>query len=476
MMKAVRINTISGKTADLSAEALASLNAGLRGEIITAEHEQYAAACMVWNGLIAKKPGVLVRCQDVADVIAAVRFAGEHSLRVSVRGGGHNVAGACLADDGFVIDLSAMRSVRVDPQRRVARVAGGARLGDLDQETQVFGLAAPVGVVSATGVAGLTLHGGTGWLLRKHGLAIDNLLAVEVVTADGRLRRADQRQHEDLFWAIRGGGGNFGVVTSFEFQLHPVGPQVWFSVPMYPLDRAPEVMAAFRKIMGESPDELMAIGVYWSAPAVPEVPVQYHGAPVVILLSCYTGPFEQGEKAIAPLRTIGTPIADLSGPMRWLEVQKFLDGDYPDGGMYYWKSIFLDRLDEQVIDTLSRHAAGRPSSLSSIDIWTLGRAMGRVSETATAFYKRDAPYMIGIEANWTAAEDSDANIDWARKLYQDLREYTRGGEYLNFPGFFENRENQLAGAYGANLPRLQAVKATYDPENLFAGAVNIQPA
>ncbi|MEW6519678.1 MAG: FAD-binding oxidoreductase [Thermodesulfobacteriota bacterium] len=476
MMKAVRMNTISGKTADLSTEALASLNAGLRGEIITAEHEQYAAACMVWNGLIAKKPGVLVRCQDVADVIAAVRFAGEHSLRVSVRGGGHNVAGACLADDGFVIDLSAMRSVRVDPQRRVARVAGGARLGDLDQETQVFGLAAPVGVVSATGVAGLTLHGGTGWLLRKHGLAIDNLLAVEVVTADGRLRRADQRQHEDLFWAIRGGGGNFGVVTSFEFQLHPVGPQVWFSVPMYPLDRAPEVMAAFRKIMGESPDELMAIGVYWSAPAVPEVPVQYHGAPVVILLSCYTGPFEQGEKAIAPLRTIGTPIADLSGPMRWLEVQKFLDGDYPDGGMYYWKSIFLDRLDEQVIDTLSRHAAGRPSSLSSIDIWTLGRAMGRVSETATAFYKRDAPYMIGIEANWTAAEDSDANIDWARKLYQDLREYTRGGEYLNFPGFFENRENQLAGAYGANLPRLQAVKATYDPENLFAGAVNIQPA
>ena len=475
IMKSVSLNTFRGKPALLSADLLASLSRNLRGEIITADHDQYDFARTVWNGLIARKPGVIVRCLGVADVIAAVKFAGEHSLQVSVRGGGHNVAGACLADDGFVIDLSSMRSVQVDPQRRVARVEGGARLGDLDHETQPFGLAAPVGLVSATGVAGLTLHGGAGWLLRKHGLSIDNLLSVDVVTADGQLRRADSRHHEDLFWAIRGGGGNYGVVTSFEFQLHPVGPKVWFSVPMYPLDRAAEVMAAFRAIMEEAPDELMALGVYWSAPEIPEVPVQYHGTPVVILLSCYTGPFDQGEKVIAPLRAIGTPIADLSGPMRWVDVQKFLDADYPEGAFYYWKSIYLDRLDEQVIDTLSRHAAARPSPISSIDIWTLGRAMGRVSKTATAFYKRDAPYMIGIEANWNSADDTDANIQWARMLYQDLKEYSRGGEYLNFPGFFENKESQLAGAYGPNLSKLQSVKAKYDPENAFPGAINIRP-
>lgn len=230
-----------------------------------------------------------------------------HRLQISVRSGGHNVAGACMSDNGFLIDLSTMRSVRVDPRSRIARVEGGARLGDLDHETQAFGLAAPVGVVSATGVAGLTLHGGIGWLLRKHGLSIDNLLGIEIVTADGEFIRADANQNEDLFWAIRGGGGNFGVVTSFEFRLHPVGPKVWFSVPMYPLERASEVIAAFREIMNDAPDELMGLGVYWSAPEAPEVPKQYQKVPVVILLGCYTGSFEKGEAAIAPLREIDIP-------------------------------------------------------------------------------------------------------------------------------------------------------------------------
>lgn len=474
-MKSIKLTTTEGKTTKLSTDALISLSHMLRGDVITAEHDQYDSTRAVWNGLIGKKPGVIARCLGVADVIASVRFAKEHNLRVFVRGGGHNVAGACLADDGFTIDLSAMRSVRVDPQRRVAHVEGGARLGDLDLETQAFGLAAPVGVVSATGVAGLTLHGGAGWLLRKHGLSIDNLLSVDVVAADGQLIKAGTDNNEDLFWAIRGGGGNFGVVTSFEFKLYPVGPEVWLSVPMYPLERASDVIAAFRDIMEQAPDELMGIGVYWSAPDVPEVPEQYRGVPVVILLGCYTGPFEKGEGVIQPLRSIGTPIADLSGPMRWIDVQKFLDEDYPDGAFYYWKSIYLDRLDEHVIQTLSKHSSKRPSLVSSIDIWTLGRAMGSVNETATAFYKRDAPYMIGIEANWERQEDADANIEWARTLYEDLKQYTRGGVYLNFPGFFEDQDKLLLEAYGGNLKRLKSIKRKYDPENLFYGAVNIPP-
>jgi FAD/FMN-containing dehydrogenase len=244
---------------------------------------------------------------------------------------------------------------------------------------------------------------------------------------------------------------------------------------MYPLERAPEVIARFRTIMDNAPDDLMGLGVYWSAPEAPEVPRQVHGAPVVILLGCYTGPLEQGEEMIRPLRTIGKPIADLSAPMRWVDVQRFLDADYPDGNSYYWKSIYLDHLDDQVIAILTRYAKKRPSPISSIDVWTLGRAMSRIAASETAFYKRDAPYMIGIEANWNGVNDNNANIEWARGLYEDLKAFTRGGDYLNFPGFYENQDVMLSGAYGPNLNRLRSIKRKYDPENLFSGAVNIRP-
>jgi FAD/FMN-containing dehydrogenase len=468
-------NTGGGLTA-VSAKALEALRNAIRGEVLTAESASFDARRAVWNGLIDKKPGALIRCTGVADVMAAVHFARQHHLAIFVRGGGHNVAGACLADNGLTVDLAPMRHVLVDPERRTALVQGGATLGDLDHETQAFGLAAPVGLVSATGVAGLTLHGGMGWLLRRHGLSIDNLLSVDIVTADGRLTRANHHQHADLFWAVRGGGGNFGVVTAFEFRLHPVGPQVWMSVPIYPLDRAAEVLPAFRDFMERAPEDLMAIAVFWSAPEAPEVPARYHGTPVVILLACYTGPFEKGQEIIAPLRRMGAPIADLSGPMRWTEAQKFLDADYPNGAFYYWKSIFLDRLDDEVVSVLAHHTAARPSPLSSIDLWTLGCAMGRVGAGDTPLFKRDAPYMIGIEANWQNRAASEANIAWARAVFDDLQPYTRGGDYLNFPGFFEDRERLLRGSYGPNLERLRAVKGQYDPENLFPGALNIPPA
>ena len=474
-MRTLSIMSKDGTGESLSTDTVDHFKDNMRGDLIIPEDDQYESARKLWNGMIDKKPALIARCTGVEDVVTAVNFSKEHNLLFSIRSGGHNVAGTAIAEGGLVVDLSAMRNVTVDPDRRVAHAEGGVRLGDLDRETQKFNLAVPVGVVSATGVAGLTLHGGTGWLLRKHGLTIDNLLSVDIVTADGQLKKASENENSDLFWAIRGGGGNFGVVTGFEFKLHPVGPKVWMSVPMYPLERAKEVMSACCEYMQKAPEDLMVLGVYWSAPEVPEVPARYHGTPVVILLGCYTGPFEEGEKVIAPLREIGTPIADLSAPMTWVEAQQFLDEDYPDGAFYYWKSIYMDHLDSEVLEALSRHTAARPSPESSIDVWMLEGAMSRISPGDTAFFKRDAPYMLGIEANWHKREDATANIDWAKNVVKDMQRFTKGGSYLNFPGFVEEREALLQGSYGTNLERLRAIKAKYDPLNFFPGILNIEP-
>lgn len=474
-MRTLSIMSKDGTGESLSTDTVDHFKDNMRGDLIIPEDDQYESARKLWNGMIDKKPALIARCTGVEDVVTAVNFSKEHNLLFSIRSGGHNVAGTAIAEGGLVVDLSAMRNVTVDPDRRMAHAEGGVRLGDLDRETQKFNLAVPVGVVSATGVAGLTLHGGTGWLLRKHGLTIDNLLSVDIVTADGQLKKASENENSDLFWAIRGGGGNFGVVTGFEFKLHPVGPKVWMSVPMYPLERAKEVMSACCEYMQKAPEDLMVLGVYWSAPEVPEVPARYHGTPVVILLGCYTGPFEEGEKVIAPLREIGTPIADLSAPMTWVEAQQFLDEDYPDGAFYYWKSIYMDHLDSEVLEALSRHTAARPSSESSIDVWMLEGAMSRINPGDTAFFKRDAPYMLGIEANWHKREDATANIDWAKNVVKDMQRFTKGGSYLNFPGFVEEREALLQGSYGTNLERLRAIKAKYDPLNFFPGILNIEP-
>lgn len=475
-MASVDLLNRKGERISLPEGALDALSSRLRGELLRPADEAYESARKIWNGMIDRKPAMIVRCKGVADVMAAVDFVRENNLLLSIRAGGHNVSGASIAEGGTVIDVSGMRSVHVFPEERIARVEGGARLGDLDHETAPFALAAPVGVVSKTGVAGLTLHGGAGWLMRRHGLSIDNLKAVEIVTADGRLVRADDDRHPDLFWALRGGGGNFGVVTAFEFRLHPVGPDVWSLLSIYPLDRAQEVMAACRDFMASAPDELMVIGVYWSAPAVEEVPAEHHGKPVLILLGCYTGPADTAEKVLAPLRNIGEPLADLSTTLPWTEAQKLLDNDYPDGLFYYWKSIYLDRLDEEVVALLTYHAQRRPSPESSIDLWFIGGGtVQRVDPTATAFYQRGASYMVGIEANFRHQEEAEANIGWARDLHRDLGRFSDGGNYLNFPGFIEEKEEMLRGAYGPNLERLRKVKALYDPHNLFPGLLNISP-
>jgi FAD/FMN-containing dehydrogenase len=420
-------------------------------------------------------PALIVRPAGTDEVIEAVRFARAHRLPLSVRGGGHNVAGTALCDGGLAIDLSNMRGVRVDAEARVARAEGGAKLGDVDRATQAHGLATPLGVVSRTGVAGLTLHGGLGFLTRKHGLSCDNLIAAEVVTADGRLVRADASQNTDLLWALRGGGGNFGVVTALEFRLHPIGPDVFLFLVMYPAAEALTVLAAFREFMATAPDEVMGLGILWNTPEADPLPEHARNVPAVILVGAHCGAVADGERAVKPLRRLATPLADLSGPMPFLDVQQLFDPDYPDGRRYYWKSIYLSGLGDDVIGALARHARARPSSLNSIDVWALGGALRREPAGGSAFSKRDAPFLLGIEANWDDPAADDANVGWAREVYADMGRFSAGGLYLNFPGFMEEGPDLLRATYGPSWDRLRAVKAAYDPENLFRSNFNVAP-
>jgi FAD/FMN-containing dehydrogenase len=438
-----------------------------RGAILQLGDEGYEGARRIWNGMIDRRPVAIARCTGSADVMAAVRFARERRLPIAVRGGGHNVAGNAICEGGLVIDLTPMREVRVDRSRSVVRVGGGALLGDIDHEVQAFGLAVPVGAVSETGIGGLALHGGLGFLTRKYGLTADNLVSADVVTADGKLITADERNHSDLFWALKGGGGNFGVVTSFEFRVHPLGPEVYFLLTFYPASAAEKVLAFFRSFMPSAPDELMAIAIYWNAPNGEPIPDKHRGAPVMVVVGCWCGPLDQGEEATQPLRRIATPIADLSGPMPYVEAQQLFDPDYPKGLRYYWKSLYLNELSDDVIRLACDAGADRPTPLSTVEVWALGGAMGRVRPEATAFYHRDAPFLLTIEANAEDPETDEANIAWVRRWHQDATRFSRGGTYFNFGGFWEGGEEVLAQSFGANYPRLREVKIRYDPENVF---------
>lgn len=474
-MHALTVQTTAERRITLGEDAVEEFAGVFRGELIQPDDPGYDQARRVWNGMIDKHPALIARCAETVDVITAVDFARRNNLLLSVRGGGHNVAGKAVCDGGLVIDLAPMRGVRVDPVNRTVQVQGGATLGDIDRETQPSGLAVPVGVVTATGIAGLTLHGGMGWLTRKYGLTIDNLISVDIVNADGEVRRASETKHPDLFWAVRGGGGNFGIVTSFEFRAHPVGPDVWFSVIIYPASQARRVMRFAREFMRQAPEELMVLATFWMAPEEDFVPPEHRGAPAFIVLACYHGPVEKGEQVVRPLREAAEPMAEQSGPRKFIDVQKFFDADYPNGMFYYWKSLYLDRLDDEVMDVLSAHAARRPSPLTSVDLWFLEGALNRIPPEATAFARRDVHYAVAIESNWTDPAQSDANVAWSREVFDDMQRFARGS-YLNFPGFVENRDQLLQGAYAGNLQRLREIKARYDPDNLFQGALNIAPA
>jgi FAD/FMN-containing dehydrogenase len=460
-------------TAVASGPALDDLRGQIRGEVVSGDDPAYADACRIWNGMIERRPALVVRCSGSADVMTTVKFAREAGLPVSVRSGGHNVAGTSLSDGGVVADLTAMRNVFVDVDRRTVRAAGGARLGDVDHETQAFALATPFGVVSRTGIAGLTLNGGMGFTTRHLGLSCDNLVGADVVTAEGKLVRADAERNPDLLWALRGGGGSFGVATSLEYRLHDLGPVVFMAIVFYPADAGREGMAAWRELMRDAPNELMSIALYWSAPHEEPFPPEWHGKPVFILAGCWSGPLDQAEEAVRPLRELTDPIADLSGPMPYVIAQSLFDPEYPEGRRYYWKSIYLSDVDDAVVELCDRAAADRPSPLSSIDVWPLGGAMRNEPEGGSAFAQRGQPFLLGIEANWEAADDDAENLAWARDLFEAAKARSPAGTYLNFPGFAEEGEELLRTSYGDKYDRLKEVKAKYDPENVFRGSFSI---
>lgn len=456
--------------------AIQEFAARVRGRVITPNDTDYDEARTVRNGLIDRHPALIVRCSGTADVVEAVDFARDNSLLLSIRGGAHNVAGNAVNDGGVVIDLSGMRGVWVDPEQRLVRAQGGATWGDVDRESQLYGLAVPGGVVSTTGIGGLTLHGGLGHLRRKYGLSLDALRAAEIVTADGTVRRASETENADLFWAVRGAGSNFGVVTGFEYDLQPAGPIVQLCAPIYALDDGETVIRAWRELMTDAPDEMSSLVLLMSVPDAPPFPEPLWHTPALAVVTVYTGPPEEGERAMQPLRELATPIFDLSGPIPYLALQSAFDPLFPVGRFYYWKSTYLDDLSDAAIDTMVARAKARHSPLSAITFWQLGGAISRIAPEAMAYSRRDAPFLASAEASWTDHALDEEEIQWARETLAALQPFSRGGAYLNFPGFGEDREALLRASYGPNYDRLTELKAKYDPGNLFRMNLNIKPA
>jgi FAD/FMN-containing dehydrogenase len=460
----------------LDQEAVDGFVQAVRGPVLRPGEDGYEDARGIWNGLIDRRPALIVQCSGAADVVDAVNFAREHDLVLSIKGGAHNVAGNAVNDGGLVIDLSHMRGVHVDPATGRARAEGGATWGEVDRETQLFGLAVPGGVVSTTGIAGLTLHGGVGHLRRKFGLSIDSLLSVDIVTADGQLRRASATENEDLFWAVRGAGSNFGVVTSFEFQAHPVGPMVMVAAVFYPLDEVKRLLPAWRDAVSAVPDEVSTIALCWSVPAHEPFPPELHGTPVFVVAAVYSGSVEDGERVVQPLRELGEPLIDLSGPWPWLGLQSGFDALFPKGELRYWKSSALSELSDAAIDDIADFAVRRPTPITDVVVWHHGGAMSRVGERDTAYAGRDAPFLVTAEASWTDPAQTDEAIAWARGLVDAMARHSTGGLYLNFPGLGEDQDALVRAGYGANYERLTELKALYDPSNLFRMNLNIPPA
>jgi FAD/FMN-containing dehydrogenase len=460
-----------------SATATATAMSGFRGEVITAEHAGYEDARAVWNGTVDRRPRLIARCTGVADVAAAVRFARDRDLEIAVRGGGHNVAGTAVCDDGIVIDLSAMRAVSVDAAERTAHVQGGALWGDVDHETQAHGLATTGGIVSHTGVGGVSLGGGIGWLMRKHGLTVDNLVEAEVVTAGGDIVRASINDHPDLFWALRGGGGNFGVVTSFRFALHPVGPTVIAGPVFWAAEDTTEVLRLYREFVADAPDELGTVIRLGTIPPLPVIPHELHFRPAIAVACCYAGPVEDGERVVRALRQIGTPLVDLVGPKLYVEHQRSIDDTVPHGWHYYWKATNLMCLSDEVIDVVATHAYRATSPRSYAAIFHVGGAVARAPRDATAYPSRDVAHIMSIDAVWLANQEATigpSEAEWARGFFEALQRH-RAGVYINFLDADDDTK-RVREAYGDDTYlRLAETKAKYDPDNVFHNNTNIKP-
>ncbi|MFF2192507.1 FAD-binding oxidoreductase [Streptomyces sp. NPDC058157] len=448
---------------------------GFRGRLVRPGDPTYDEDRRVWNGSVDRRPALVACCAGVADVMDTVRFAADEGLPLAVRSGGHSFPGHSVCDDGLVLDLSAMRGIRVDPEARTVRAQAGVRLGELDRETQAFGLAVPAGIVTTTGLAGLTLGGGIGWLMRKYGLTVDQLLSVDMVTADGSFLTASEKENAELFWGIRGGGGNFGIVTEFEFRLNPVGPVVLAGPVLWPMEESPRLLRLYRDWITDVPDELTTAVVHRRVPPVPFMPQELHGRPVVMVVCCYAGPVEDGERVLRPLREAGPPpLLDLCVPKPFTAHQAMFDPSFPRGRWYYFKSCDVDRLDDGVIDRTAEHAARIVSPLTAFPIFQLGGAIRRVGDDETAFGGRSSGHTFNINGTTEGPEGFEAEREWARGLWSALAPY-QTGVYSNF--LMEEGEDRVAQAYGeAKYRRLRELKRHYDPGNLFRLNQNIPPA
>ncbi|UYG06135.1 FAD-binding oxidoreductase [Halomonas sp. M4R1S46] len=470
----MRATTLEDTEIDLTPDMLAGLQMQLQGPLLTPDDLDYEASRRLWNAMIDRRPAVVVRCLGVADVMAGVRFAREHDLLLCIKGGGHNIAGLAAADGALMLDLSLMRGVWVDRERRVAHAQAGCELGDVDRETQVHGLATVLGFISTTGIAGLTLGGGFGYLSRRWGYTTDNVLGMEVVTADGRLVHASADEHADLFWGLRGGGGNFGVVTGFDYQLYSVGPEIVGGLVAWPASEAPAVLELYRRLAEQAPLELTLVALMRPAPPAPWLPREYHGKPIVALLACYSGNPEEGEAVVAPIKAFGRPIGDVLVRRPYAQMQKLLDATQPRGRRYYWKSEYLPDIEPALCDRVIEHAGRIRSPHSAVILFQLGGALNALDNDHSAVGNRDARYVFNVGGAWESPDDDAANIAWAREAWHDLKAFSTGGTYINFLTEDEGPE-RVEAALGPALRRLTEIKRRWDPDNRFRVNRNIAP-
>ncbi len=468
------VRSLSGAETRVPAEAVAALRRRMPAALLAAGDPGYDEARSIWNAMIDRRPALILRCADAADVAAGVEFARRHGVLLSVKGGGHNIAGLAVCEGGLMLDLSPMREVRVDAAARVARVQGGCLLGDVDRATQEHGLAAVLGFVSNTGVAGLTLGGGFGYLTRRGGWTCDTVRAMDVVTAEGRVVRASAGENPDLFWGLRGGGGNFGVVTSFEFELHAVGPEIVGGAIAWRAEEAPRVLDLYAQLVAEAPAELTCVAILRRAPPAPWLAQEIHGRPIVVLVVCHSGSLADGERLVAPLKALGGQVGDVVQRRTYVSVQSLLDATQPKGRRYYWKSEYLPRLDRELMAGAIAHAAAVRSPHSAVLLFPIDGALNRLPDEHSPAGNRDAAVVLNITASWERPEDDAANIEWARAAWRDLRGFSTGGTYVNFLTEDEGDE-RIRAAYGSHYARLIEIKARWDPDNLLRTNKNIAP-
>ena len=471
----MKMKTLDGEQLDLPQDVVDGLKSRLRGPVLTPADAGYEDARTVWNAMIDRRPALVVRCLGTADVVECVRLARERNLLLCIKGGGHNIAGLAVADGALMLDMSLMRGVWVDPHERVARAQAGCVLGDVDRETQLHGLASVMGFVSLTGITGLTLGGGIGYLTRRWGWTSDNVGGMDVVTADGRLVRASTDDNADLFWALRGGGGNFGVVTGIDYVLHRLGPEMVGGVVAWPASEAPKVLDLYRTLAQSAPPELTLVALMRPAPPAPWLPRERHGTPIVALLACYTGDPGEGEKAVTPIKSFGKPIGDVIVRRPYAQMQSLLDATQPKGRRYYWKSEYLPRIEPGLTEAVMREAAKIRSPHSAVILFQLDGALNRLGPDHSAVGNRDARYLLNIAGSWERPDDDAANIEWARNAWREMRRFSTGGTYINFLTEDDGAERTEA-ALGGSLERLAQVKSRWDPQNFFRTNRNIRPA